>query len=86
MLLATFAVLALKSYLLLGAGFAVWFASRGARRLDPAAGGGSIGFRLLLLPGATLMWPLLVSRLVRGGPAPPEEQTEHRVRGRRAAQ
>jgi hypothetical protein len=69
---------ALALYLVAGAAFAVWFVIRGAGRLDPVARQGSRGFRLLLLPGATLLWPLLAARLARGGPAA-EERTPHRT-------
>jgi hypothetical protein len=52
-----------KAYLIVGVAFAVWFGARGAGRLDPAATGSTLGFRLLLLPGAALLWPYLVFRL-----------------------
>lgn len=35
------------------------FVWRGAGRLDPAAGGGSLGFRLFIFPGAVALWPIL---------------------------
>jgi hypothetical protein len=65
----------------LGAGFlfALGFAARGAGRLDPVATRGSPGFRILILPGATLLWPLLLAKLLRGGPAPPIERNAHRL-------
>ena len=56
-------VLAAKTYLLVGVVFAVWFAGRGAGRLDQAATDGTTGFRLLLLPGAVVLWPYLALRL-----------------------
>ncbi len=83
MTLAAVFVLALKLYLLVGAGFAAWFVIRGASRLDPVAQAGSWGFRILLLPGAIALWPILAIRLGRGGPAPPEERNEHRPQRRR---
>lgn len=75
-------VVGLKLYLLAGIGFAIWFAARGAGRLDPVAAGGSWGFRILLVPAAVALWPFLAIRLLRGGPAPPKERNEHRIRGR----
>jgi hypothetical protein len=57
------AVLAL--YLGLGGVFAIGFALRWAGRLDPVAGEGSVGFRLLILPGAALLWPWLLLRVAR---------------------
>ena len=67
--LANVVATALELYLALGAVFAIWFALAGVRRLDPAAGDGAWGFRALLLPGAALLWPLLLPRALRGGGA-----------------
>ena len=57
-------VTAAGAYLALGVVFAVPFVLRWAERLDPAAGGGSVGFRVLIFPGAVLLWPLLLYKLV----------------------
>lgn len=57
-------VLAGKVYLLAGIVFAVWFAARGAGRLDPGATGSTPGFRLLLIPGAVALWPYLAARIL----------------------
>lgn len=54
---------ALLAYLALGALFAPAFAFRFAPRLDPAARGGSLAFKLLLLPGAIALWPTLALRV-----------------------
>lgn len=72
-------------YLALGSVFALWFAWRGAGRLDPAARGGSMGFRLLVLPGAALLWPVLLRAIRAGGAAPPEEANAHRPSPSRSA-
>ncbi|MGE0554201.1 MAG: hypothetical protein AB7R55_12295 [Gemmatimonadales bacterium] len=80
--LATALVLGLETYLVVGALFALWFAWRGAGRIDPVAAAGSWGFRLLVLPGATLLWPLLIFRLTQPGPKPAVERTPHRIRAR----
>lgn len=83
--MADLLVTLLAVYLAAGLGFAPWFAWRGAGRLDPVAREGSMGFRLLVLPAATMLWPWLLARLARGGPAPPEEVNAHRVAARAAA-
>ena len=41
-------------YLVLGLLFAVAFHLKGLRRIDPATEGGTIGFRLIILPGGAL--------------------------------
>lgn len=55
------------AYLALGVLFAPAFAWRGAGRLDAAAREGSLGFRLLILPGSAALWPLLAWLWWRGG-------------------
>jgi hypothetical protein len=66
--LATWIVRAAGLYLLLGALVAIPFAWRWSGRLDPVAAHGTSGFRLLLIPGAILLWPLLLSRVLRSRP------------------
>lgn len=52
----------LALYLGVGLIFGVAFVWRGAPRIDPAARGTSLGFRLLILPGSAALWPLLARR------------------------
>jgi hypothetical protein len=66
-------LLALASYAAIGGVFALAFA---------AAGVGRIGFRLLILPGATALWPVLLRRWLRGDRALPRERNAHRERAR----
>jgi hypothetical protein len=63
--LATWIVRAAGCYLAAGILFAIPFAWRWSGRLDPVAAHGTAGFRLLVLPGAVLLWPLLLRRLLR---------------------
>jgi hypothetical protein len=53
------------AYLLLGLLFGLPFVALGAGRLDPAARGAGMGFRLLILPGSIALWPILAWRLLR---------------------
>lgn len=67
-------VLIMAAYAILGCVFAVWFAARGASRLDPGAAHAPLGFRLIIIPGAVALWPwlvrgLLVRRVARVTPA-----------------
>ena len=72
-------------YVALGALFGVAFVAVGAARIDPAAKGAPLAFRLLVLPGAIALWPYLLARWASGAKAPPEEANAHRRRaaGRR---
>ena len=47
-------------YAAVGAVFAAAFAVRGAAAIDPSAYGAPVVFRLLILPGAAALWPLLL--------------------------
>lgn len=67
------------AYLGIGAVFAVLFAFALVNRMDSVAAHGTRPFRFLLLPGATLLWPLLLGRLIRGDTAPPMERSAHRT-------
>ncbi len=60
---------AVAGYLALGALFALLFAFAGATRMDRATGGAGPLFRLLLIPGATVLWPLLFLMWVTGAGA-----------------
>ncbi len=62
---ATVTIWLFAVYLALGLAFALPFAVRWAGRLDPAARRGTWGFRLLIVPGAALLWPVLALRLAR---------------------
>ena len=64
-------------YLLLGILVAVPFAFRGARAIDPSAEEGTWGFKLLIIPGAMVFWPLLLKRWMKKQ-GPPEERSAHR--------
>ena len=73
-------------YLLCGLMFAVPFVVVGVGRIDPHAAHGSWGFRVLILPGTTLLWPLLARRWLRGINEPPQEKTAHRLKEERKTQ
>jgi hypothetical protein len=64
---------ALEAYILAGVLFAPAFVVRGAAAVDPAAKGGTLGFRLLISPGVVALWPLLARRWWRAAVAAPQE-------------
>ena len=67
--LAEFLVVSVSAYVAAGALFAVAFVTRGVSRVDPAARAGTRGFRLIILPGVTVLWPLLALRWIAAGRA-----------------
>jgi hypothetical protein len=61
-----------ETYLALGLVFALAFVVFGVGTIDPGARGGTLGFRVLIVPGSALFWPLLLRRWLRREPPPPE--------------
>lgn len=53
------------AYVAAGVLFALAFAAWGVSRIDPVAHGCTAGFRLIILPGATALWPVLALRWAR---------------------
>ena len=49
-------------YLTAGLAFAVVFVFRGVTKVDETAQGSGIGFRLIILPGTVVFWPLLLKK------------------------
>jgi hypothetical protein len=67
MWIAEWVVNILAAYAALGVLFAIVFCSVGAAKIDPAARSSGIGFRVMIFPGATALWPLLLTRWIRAG-------------------
>lgn len=67
-----------QGYLGLGVVLSVPFALFLLHRIDPAAREGTWGFRIIVIPGLILLWPLFFWRLVRKLSAPTESNA-HRT-------
>ena len=78
MLVAEWIEAAVAVYAALGLVFAAAFVTARVGAVDPAASNATPGFRLVVLPGAALLWPLLAVRWVRGA-GPAVERTAHRA-------
>ncbi|MDZ7627030.1 MAG: hypothetical protein U5J99_01330 [Parvularculaceae bacterium] len=57
------------AYLAVGLMFALVFVVGGAGRIDRATKGAGALFRVLILPGAALLWPLLLFMWISGAGA-----------------
>jgi hypothetical protein len=68
----------LTTYAVAGTAFAIPFAIRGVARIDPLGAGSPWSFRLLIVPGTIIFWPLLLVRWSAGSLAPPVEINAHR--------
>ena len=77
--LASWVLTALAGYLGIGLLFAVLFVVIGVQRTDPAAQGASWGFRVIIVPGVALFWPVLARRWLSNSTTPPEERSPHRM-------
>lgn len=56
--------MAITLYALVGAMFAVAFVARGIDRIDQTARGSGVAFRLIVIPGAAALWPLLLRKWI----------------------
>jgi hypothetical protein len=53
------------TYLAVGVVAAAAFSTHGLAAVEAAAKGGPIGFRLMIVPGAAALWPLVLARWAR---------------------
>ena len=60
--------LALAIYLLAGVLFAIFFLTKGIEKIDTAAHGSGWGFRLIILPGTIVLWPVLLNKWIKAKP------------------
>lgn len=52
-------------YLLLGVLFVVPFLLKGLMKVDEGTHGATIGFKIIIIPGVIVFWPLLLRRWIR---------------------
>jgi hypothetical protein len=71
-------------YAAIGLVFALVFVFAGVGRIDESAKGAPLAFRLLIIPGAAALWPILLLRWARGA-QPPMERNPHRDRAKEAS-
>ena len=65
MILAEWSVYLLTAYAIAGLVFGLAFVWAAVDRIDANTKGTSLGFRLMILPGAAALWPILLTRLMR---------------------
>ena len=49
-------------YLLLGVLFVIPFLIKGLTKVDEGAHGGTIGFKIIIIPGVIVFWPVLLRK------------------------
>jgi hypothetical protein len=77
-MIAAIFLFTLGIYLTTGFLFSLAFVIFGVGKIDSHAVHGSWGFRVLIVPGAAALWPILVRRWIRGEQEPPEQCDAHR--------
>lgn len=65
-------------YIAVGFLLSLWFVFRAIGRIDPVAAEGSLGFRILIIPGLCVFWPLFLKRFLGKQTQPPVETNAHR--------
>jgi hypothetical protein len=72
-------VFATTLYAIIGLLFSCVFIIFGLEELDPAAKGAMPLFKIFIIPGLTVFWPLFAIRWIIGVRKPPQERNAHRV-------
>jgi hypothetical protein len=52
-------------YLLLGVLFVIPFLVKGLTKVDNGAHGGTIGFKIIIMPGVIVFWPVLLNKWMK---------------------
>ena len=65
MIVAEVILLIVLAYVLCGLALGVPFVLGGVDRVDEAARGASLGFRVLILPGTIALWPLVATKWIK---------------------
>ena len=65
MIIVYIILLIVALYLAAGLVFAVPFVIRGVTRIDESAVGSKWGFRLIIIPGTVVFWPLLLRKWLK---------------------
>jgi len=60
-------------YLLVGVLFVIPFLMKGLNKIDEGTHGSTIGFKIIIIPGVIVLWPVLLSKWMRRPPSPKGE-------------
>jgi hypothetical protein len=64
-MIVTVLLTAAAIYCLLGLVFAIPFVIKGVNSIDESAAHGSAGFRIIIIPGVMVFWPVLLKKWLR---------------------
>lgn len=54
-------------YILAGFLFAIFFVIKGVTKIDEGANGSGWGFRIIIIPGTIIFWPVLLRKWIKTG-------------------
>jgi hypothetical protein len=57
-------------YLVMGILFVIPFLVKGITKVDEGAHGGSFGFKMIIIPGVIVFWPVLLRKWMHKPPSP----------------
>lgn len=64
MIIISLVLMIVALYLLAGLLFAIAFVTKGVTKVDEGAQGSGWGFRLIIVPGSIVFWPLLLKKWI----------------------
>lgn len=65
--IVSFLLIVVTVYLLVGFIFSIPFVIKGVTRIDESARGSTWGFRIIIIPGTIVFWPLLLKKWIKRG-------------------
>jgi hypothetical protein len=65
MMLVQIILILVLIYLLLGVLFLIPFLIKGLNKVDEGAHSGTIGFKIIIIPGVIVFWPVLLRKWVK---------------------
>ena len=60
-----FGIYCLLMYVVIGLIFSIFFYGKGLHQIDEAGVGSTFGFKLIILPGILVFWPLLLAKWIK---------------------
>jgi hypothetical protein len=69
-------LLVVAAYLAVGVVFVIPFLVKGLTKVNSSAQGGTIGFKIIIIPGVIVFWPVLLSKWVKANHKPSNVKRE----------
>jgi len=58
-------LVAITAYLIAGIVFTIFFQAKGLSKIDEGVHGSSWGFRIIIIPGCIVLWPVLLKKWIK---------------------